>query len=265
MLRVHTTQREAVIAALFDAGAGAIQDEGPSITTHFPDDVATRGAAAAVARVDSAASIEIEDTPPADYSTWRASVSAWEVGALTVCPPWLASGRDPAKTIVIDPAMAFGTGEHPTTRGTLLLMQNVLRPGDSVADLGTGSGVLAIAAAKLGAAGVAGIEHDVDAIANAEANVRANGVDRSVAIVAGDAGTLLPLLAPVRVVLANIASLALLQLLPVIGAALSADGVAVISGVLVSESQGFRARMQDWRTLEEHVEGDWWTAAIARL
>ena len=72
--------------------------------------------------------------------------------------------------------MAFGTGEHATTRGVMRLMQDVIRAGDIVADLGAGSAVLAIAAAKLGAARVAAIELDPDAIGNAEENVARNGV-----------------------------------------------------------------------------------------
>ena len=69
--------------------------------------------------------------------------------------------------------MAFGTGEHATTRGVVRLMQAVIRPGDRVADLGSGSAVLAIAAAKLGAPYVAAIELDHDAIENAERERRA--------------------------------------------------------------------------------------------
>lgn len=264
MLRVRTAQREAVSAALFQAGAAATQDDGGALVTHFPDADAASNAAAAARAADPAARTELAPSPDVDYSAWRASVGAWEVGRLTVCPPWMAEGRDPAWTIVIDPAMAFGTGEHPTTRGTLLLMQDVVRPGDTVADLGSGSGVLAIGAAKLGAARVIGIEHDPIAATSAEHNVRANGVDDRVTLLTGDAGTLLPLLTPVRVVLANIASLALLQLLPVMHAALAGDGAAVISGVLASEAEVFRSGMRDWRMTREHLEGDWWTAALAK-
>jgi ribosomal protein L11 methylase PrmA len=76
---------------------------------------------------------------------------------------------------VIDPGMAFGTGDHPTTRGVVRLMQGAVRPGDLVADLGAGSAVLSIAAIKLGAARAAAIEFDPDAIGNAEENVARNG------------------------------------------------------------------------------------------
>ncbi|HUF65969.1 MAG TPA: 50S ribosomal protein L11 methyltransferase [Gemmatimonadaceae bacterium] len=265
MLRVRTARPADVSAALFDAGALALQEQPGSLTTHFLTEADARSVAGRVALLDPAAELEIRETPDADYSRWRASVGVWEVGAVTVAPPWLAANLDPARTVVIDPAMAFGTGEHATTRGALTLMQRVVRAGDSVADLGTGSGVLAIAAAKLGAVRVVGIEHEAEAVGNAEANVEANGVAGTVKVIQGDAGTLLPLVAPVRVVLANIASLALLQLMPVIAKALTPDGEAVISGILTTEAQGFRARLSAWRVTDELAEDDWWTAALALL
>ena len=82
---------------------------------------------------------------------------------LAIVPPWLAAGRDLTCTVVIEPEMAFGTGEHQTTRGVVRLLPSVIHLGDRVADLGAGSAVLAIAAAKLGAAHVTAIELDHDA------------------------------------------------------------------------------------------------------
>jgi ribosomal protein L11 methyltransferase len=126
--------------------------------------------------------------------------------------------------------------------------------------------VLAIAAVKLGAQHVTAIELDHDSIANAEQNVERNGVAGRVTVIEGDATLLLPLVAPVRVVLANIISSVLLELLPVIGDALTADGEAVLSGILVEE----RAMMLDvlatsgWSLLGEDTEGSWWSARIAR-
>jgi ribosomal protein L11 methyltransferase len=126
--------------------------------------------------------------------------------------------------------------------------------------------VLSIAAAKLGAEQVTAIELDHDSIANAEQNVARNGVAEQVTVIEGDAGLLLPLVAPVRVVLANIISSVLLELLPVIARSLTPDGEAVLSGILVEE----RAMMLDalaaagWAVLGEDEEGAWWSARIAR-
>ena len=183
-----------------------------------------------------------------------------------MAPPWLASGRDAARTIVIDPAMGFGTGEHETTRLSLLLMQGVVRAGDVVVDAGCGSGVLAIAAVKLGARCAAAIEIDPLAISNAEENAVRNGVAGRVSVIEGDAAVLLPLLAPVRVVVANITPTPLLALLPVIGGALAPGGDVVIGGVLRTERAAFArdAARLGWRAEREECEGEWWGAHLRR-
>jgi ribosomal protein L11 methyltransferase len=178
----------------------------------------------------------------------------------------LAEGRDPARTVVIEPEMAFGTGEHETTRGVVRLLPALVAAGDRVADLGAGSAVLAIAAAKLGAGHVAAIEIDHDAIANAQENVVRNAVSDRVTVIEGDASVLLPLVAPVRVALANILSSVLLELLPAIRDALTADGEAILSGILLDERETMLAALDrgGWRVVAEDVEGAWWTARIAR-
>jgi ribosomal protein L11 methyltransferase len=159
--------------------------------------------------------------------------------------------------------MGFGTGEHATTRGVVRLMQRVVRAGDTVADLGSGSGVLAIAAAKLGATQVAAIEIDPDAIGNAEENVGRNGVGDRVTVIEGDAALLLPLVAPVRIVLANIISTVLLDLLPVIRESLSPGGSAILSGILVEERPELLDALADgWSVVAEDREDIWWSVLV---
>ena len=110
-----------------------------------------------------------------DWSTrWVTRVGVQRIGRIAVAPPWMSAEiADAEIPILIEPAMAFGTGEHETTRGVLALMQNLVEPGALVADLGSGSGVLAIAAAKLGAGRVVAIEMDADAIGNCDRERRA--------------------------------------------------------------------------------------------
>ena len=136
--------RDAVMGALFAAGSQGVHEDGDAIVTHFPPDVDTEVVIASVHEADPTAVVTVSDVPAVDWSEWRASVDAHQVGRLTVTPPWRAAEFDPATTVVIDPAMAFGTGEHATTRGMLRLMQSVIKTGDSVADLGAGSAVLSI-------------------------------------------------------------------------------------------------------------------------
>lgn len=260
-----TDAREAVAAALFTAGAQGVHEDGVWFVTHLAPSTATLPYERAVRDADAGATIEIGIVPHIDWSVaWRDRIGAHPLGGLTVVPPWLADGYDPATTIIVEPAMAFGTGEHPTTRGVIRLMQGVIRAGDTVADLGAGSAVLAIAAAKLGATRVAAIEMDPDAIENAEDNIARNGVTDRVTVLEGDAALLLPLVGPVRVVFANIISSVLTQLLPVIRESLTDDGVAILSGILADEREEMLGVIgaAGWTVAREDTEEQWWSVCI---
>jgi ribosomal protein L11 methyltransferase len=258
--------REGVIAALFESGSQGVQEDGAAVITHFPADARIDDIRNAVIDADPRAEIVVSDSPDTDYSQWRASVGAHEVGELIIAPPWLAACFDATKTVVVDPVMAFGTGEHPTTRGAMRLMQGVIRPGDVVADLGTGSAVLSIAAARLGASRVAAVEIDHDAIANAEENVRVNCVGDRVEVIEGDAAIILPLLAPVRVVIANIISSVIVSLLPVMRSSMSDEGRAILAGILVEERDEMVSALNadGWTIEREDTEDVWWSVQIAR-
>ena len=160
--------------------------------------------------------------------------------------------------------MAFGTGEHATTRGVVRLMQLIESIPGVVADLGAGSAVLSICAAKLGARRVVAIELDHDAIGNAEENIRVNGVAAEVTVLEGDAMTLLPLVAPVGLILANIISSVLLDLLPVIRDSLSPGGNAILSGILLEEREKMVAAVTaaGWGIVSEDTEEGWWSVLI---
>ena len=262
------TSRDRTLAALFEIGSEGVHETGDELVTHFPGDTDAEMVRAALIEADPSAHVTATLIPAVDWAEeWKKGVGAHDLGVLSIVPPWLATGRDPRRTIVIEPEMAFGTGEHQTTRGVVRLLPDVIRVGDRVADLGSGSAVLSIAAALLGAAQVTAIEIDHDSIANANENIVRNGVADRVTVIEGDASILLPLIAPVRVVLANIISSVLLELLPTIASSLTANGDAIVSGILVEE----RAMMLDafaasgWSVVAEDVEGQWWSARIARL
>lgn len=258
---------ETISAVMFAAGAQGIHEEGDLLVTHLESAAEAAAIERAVRAADEGAVVETRAIPAVDWSiAWRESVHAHEVGALTVAPPWLAEDLDPVRTVIIEPAMAFGTGDHPTTRGVIRLMQTVIREGDVVADLGAGSAVLALSAAKLGATRVAAVEMDADAISNAEENVARNGVGNRVRIIHGDAALLLPLLAPVRVVLANIISGVLIELLPLIGRSLTGDGVAILSGILDEEREKMLSvfAADGWRVIGDDAEGQWWSVALEK-
>ena len=182
---------------------------------------------------------------------------------LWVCPPW--DVREPAPgehVILIEPQMAFGTGHHATTQLCLQLLEQYLKPGDAVLDVGTGSGILAIAAAKLGAGDVLGIDSDADAIENARENVRLNGVaDRvrlecAVFSVGHRAGP--------DVVLCNVITARLLPLVPAL-AACAPDGLAILSGVGEEHLAALREALfaAGLSPIKER-RGDGWCAMVCR-
>ncbi len=263
----HDDVRDAVAAALFSGGAEGLLEDGLSFVTHVPEDHDLAFLRAEVIRADPTATILVTPLDPSTASPeLHGTVQAHDLGAFVITPPWLADQFDPAKTIIVEPGMAFGTGEHATTRGVLRLLPKVLRAGDVVADLGAGSAVLAIAAAKGGAGSVIAIELDEDAMSNAEENVERNGVAGKVHLMCGDASVLLPFFAPVRLVLANIISSVHVEMLPVVEKCIPSDGVVIISGILATERAEMLQHLDatGWRMIDDDSEGEWWSATIVR-
>jgi ribosomal protein L11 methyltransferase len=258
--------RERVVAMLVDGGAGAVQELDSALLTHLQEGIALD--ALCVALENAGAMVRQTALGEVDWSTrWVTSVGVQRIGRIAVAPPWMSDDIASAEIpILIEPAMAFGTGEHETTRGVLALMQSLVEPGMLVADLGSGSGVLAIAAAKLGAGRVVAIEMDPDAIGNAMENVERNRVAAQVTVLQGDAAALLPLVAPVSLVLANIISSVVIELSPLMHRALPPGGRAVISGILVSEREHCLSSLavDGWILESELREGEWWSSVIAR-
>jgi ribosomal protein L11 methyltransferase len=254
-----------VIDALFEAGSQGVQEAGSALITHFPPGTDSSSIETAIRSADPGASIQIELAPPADWSQWRASVQSHRLGRITITPPWIEP-EDESIHVVIDPAMAFGTGEHATTRGVVRLMQKLDSMPDKVADLGAGSAVLAICAAKLGAKNVIAIELDPDAIGNAEENVAVNDVAGTVRVVQGDAKLLLPLISPVGLILANIISSVLTELLPVMAESLSHRGFAILSGILAEERDMMLRQISagGWEVVSDDLEANWWSVLITR-
>ena len=120
-------------------------------------------------------------------NAWKKHYHVVRVGRrLVIKPPWQEYNSQPDDVVVVlDPGMAFGTGLHPTTQMCLQALEEHLKPGAWVLDLGTGSGILAIAAAKLGAGSVLALDNDPLAVRAAQANVQSNGVQNVVTVELG--------------------------------------------------------------------------------
>jgi ribosomal protein L11 methyltransferase len=195
------------------------------------------------------------------------------VGRRTVIvPSWREYAPQPGEIIVsLDPGMAFGTGLHPTTRLCLVELEERLVPGMRVLDLGTGSGILAIAAARLGAGTVLALDTDRVAAEVALANVAANGVANVVQVGQGTLthpdATLQPLLArPWDLVVANIIAQVLVDLAGPLADAVAPGGLLVASGIINERAADVESSLlaQRLTLLDRRTEGDWVTLVATK-
>lgn len=211
--------------------------------------------------------IEQHQVADVDWGTaWREGLAARSFGRLVVAPTWVDHDPAAGKVVVrLDPEMAFGSGEHGSTRVALALLVRHLRPGQRVLDLGTGSGILAIAARRLGASWAAGIDIDEESLPVAIRNAERNEVP-DIGFIAGDAANLAPLLGPVDVVVANILRLINEALLPEIIAALAPGGLALFSGMEATEAPQFLPRLQEagMTVVDEVTDEGWWGVGARR-
>lgn len=206
---------------------------------------------------------------PVDWSErWREGLGPRRFGRLLVAPSWSPTRLVPGveAVLVLDPEMAFGSGEHGSTRGALTLLESHLRPGSTMLDLGSGSGILAIAAVLLGARVAIGVEVDDEAIPVAVRNAERNRVAEKVRFVEGDAAALAPLLGPVDLVVSNILRTVNVTLLPAIHVALHPGGMAIFSGMEEPEAPLFRPPLAcaGFEIVAEVVDEGWWSVAARR-
>jgi ribosomal protein L11 methyltransferase len=255
-----------VLAALDDFSPTAAEEVASGLRVFFGSREHRDRAQAALRdrRIDAVA-IDISDEDWAVRS--QQNLTPVTVGAITVMPRLdeSASGRshssdrgspDRPIMIVIEPSMGFGTGHHATTRLCLAALQRTPVSGAVVLDVGTGSGILAIAAARLGAARTRGIDFDVDAIQSANENLARNPEAVTVSFEVAEIALDLP---RSDIVLANLTGALLARAAPALLAALSPGGTLVVSGILEAEEdevvRAFPACDVVWRQQEDEWVG----------
>jgi ribosomal protein L11 methyltransferase len=160
--------------------------------------------------------------------------------------------------IVLDPGAAFGTGSHPTTRMCLAWLEAQVRAGDSVLDYGCGSGILGIAALKLGAGSAVGVDVDPLALEAARYNSRRNAVD----LVVQDAQH--SLVGAFRITVANILANPLRMLAPVIASHTLPQGLIALSGILEDQAAAVVQAYSPWAALEVAAADGPWVLLVGR-
>jgi ribosomal protein L11 methyltransferase len=195
------------------------------------------------------------DVPDEDWARRsQEGLRAIEAAGLIIAPPWdVPKGATPV--IIIEPSMGFGTGHHPTTRLCLRMMRRLELRGARVLDVGTGSGVLALAAWKLGAGDVAGVDNDPDALENARGNIERNGAGPSIDIIQDDLRTLRVQRADV--VIANLTGAVLVRYAAELAGLPTDGGYLIVSGFAPQDAAVVRAAFKSLAIIAEETEGDW--------
>jgi ribosomal protein L11 methyltransferase len=265
---------EALGSFLFDLGAVGVEEADDSLIGYFPGD--RRELLAQVRHYLEELEALGHDTRPDEIvctaianrdwnAEWKKSYTGFVISdRIYIKPTWedQPSASYPC-LIEIDPEMAFGTGTHATTRLCLLLLEERLRPGFRVLDIGTGTGILAIAAAKLGAGAIVAFDVDPIAAETAGRNAAANGVAEKIEIFAGQLSTLAP--QPFDLILANIHRTEIVKMLPLMRALFLSSAEIIFSGILREEEDVFRAALAAHRfEALKVVYGDEWLACLAR-
>jgi ribosomal protein L11 methyltransferase len=199
----------------------------------------------------------------ADLDSWsnlafERSYDRVQVGRITVSPPW--QFPDPAASTVIltiRPSMGFGTGHHPSTRLALAVLQQVDASGREVLDVGTGSGILAMAASRLGASRVCAIDRDADAVTAARENLRRNPLAR-VDLTQADIST--DYIGEFDLVLANHDATQLQAWADILWSHVRPTGQLLVSGFLTAESDAVQRAFAQPAHVIQHEDG--WTAAV---
>ncbi|HEB66227.1 MAG TPA: 50S ribosomal protein L11 methyltransferase [Chloroflexi bacterium] len=209
--------------------------------------------------------------------TWKQHYRPIEIGErLLILPAWMEPPAGRRLPILLEPGMGFGTGTHPTTQLSLLFLEETLPPGEPVIDVGCGSGILSIAAVKLGASRALGVDVDADAVASARENAARNGVTEQTAFEVGSVPEVRRGVFGLRqapLVVANIIAPVLVRLLDEgLPALLSPGGTLLLSGILRPQMGGEDGHVSILDALERNAlritaqkqQGDWVALAVGR-
>ena len=258
-LDIHPVS-ELLQAALVDYDASAVDERSADDWRVFFTSPSERDRAAAALRVEFPdATIESIDVPDENWAARsQASLRAVRVGNIVVAPPWDVPAGP--VVIIIQPSMGFGTGHHATTRLCIDALQRLNIAGRTVLDVGTGSGVLAIAASLLGASRSVGIDDDADAITAAHENLQLNPQAEATLLVADlratDVGS-------ADVVTANLTGGLLISAARALQDLVARGGSLVLSGLMAVEETDVIAAFPAWSVDYRSEEDEWLCVVIS--
>ncbi|HEY1289027.1 MAG TPA: 50S ribosomal protein L11 methyltransferase [Burkholderiales bacterium] len=264
-LQVEASAAEAMSEALLEAGAQSVSIDKPDapratlcalLDPKLDPDACLRAAAssAGLAAAPPYGSAEVADEDWVRKS--QAQFEPVEIGErLWIGPGWCPPPVDRV-AVRLDPGLAFGTGTHPTTQLVLRFLERAIRGAESVLDYGCGSGILAIAAAKLGAASVDGVDVDEQALATARDNAQLNGVELRPTLPEGLRH------GAYEMVVSNILAQPLILLAPVLAARTAPGGKLVLAGILEPQAAEVAAAYTAWLDMRIDSLLDGWALLV---
>lgn len=200
-------------------------------------------------------------------NSWKQYYKPTKIGArVVVKPTWEAYTPAPGETMIeMDPGMAFGTGTHETTRLCVRALEEQIAGGERVYDIGCGSGILSIAAAKLGAGDVIGVDFDPVAVDAAKQNVALNHLSDQIKIDEGDLLDVVPRENPADIIVANILAEVVIRLIDSVRLYLKDGGVFIASGIIHEHLQEVidALKVKQFDNIDVKTMGEW-DAVIAR-
>ena len=261
-LEIRGADSELALAIADDFSPVAAEQDDHGITIYFSNAERRDGACEALRHGFAGAVVSTMDVDDEDWARRsQAGLGPITVGRVTVAPPWAvpvppgAHPDHPALVIVITPSMGFGTGHHQTTRLCLAALQSLDLAERFVLDVGTGSGILAIAARRLGARECLGVDNDTDAVESARDNLALNPEADHVTFDVADLNHVpLPC---ADVVTANLTGAHLIASAGTLMSALRPGGVLITSGLLEAERSSVAAAFKDLAAVSEAQEGEW--------
>jgi ribosomal protein L11 methyltransferase len=200
----------------------------------------------------NAVAVDVSDEDWARRS--QENLRAIDAGGVIVAPPWDVP-KVSTPIIIIEPSTGFGTGHHATTRLCLLLMQRLDLRGARVLDVGTGSGVLALAAWKFGASDIVAIDNDPDALENARTNIATNGAAAAIDVIQDDLGALR--IQRADVVVANLTGAVLVRYADELGSLITGSGYLILSGFAPDDLAIIRRAFAHLVVIAQETEGEW--------
>ncbi len=209
----------------------------------------------------------VKEVPEQDWQdSWKAHFHLLKIGSrMVIKPSWIDYQRGPEEVVIeIDPGMAFGTGYHPTTYTCLQALEQWVRTGASVLDLGTGSGILSIAALGLGAAKAVALDIDSQAVRAARRNFRRTGTSRQVTLAQGSLPHATAGPGRFDLTVANISARAICDRAPFICSSLNPQGVLIASGMIRDQQEEVVDALQKlgYSPVQEWSRDDWVTLAF---